>query len=374
MSYKFLEAEDWNALMSRVEALESGAASLDELQLGDYPGGSYYRIYENSGNWEHVLDAGDIKLQSTGTGDVTLFEDQADTTLRRLEIYAGNSAAHIYLTHSGTHGYLQTTLGSFILRSAVGGFSLQGSAITMIPYSGDTVGQVFLRPKGSQDQSNLYFTNAESGADYGWLRYQIDGTSASITAGASGSGTAPTSLSLDVNTILASTRTLGFALGTTINEFSTDVGLAGDSDDAVPTEKAVKAYADAISGVGLSDDDPIKGSITAYEGVGAEASRDDHVHPDIARDPNYESGWTALSAGGTVTFTHNLGNANYLIEIWGRDAGGFVSHRNYGFRYISPGYSYGAAWQGPLINTLAVRRLAADPHWVTCKVRLWLLI
>jgi len=33
--------------------------------------------------------------------------------------------------------------------------------------------------------------------------------------------------------------------GTSINEFSTDVNLAGDSDDAVPTEKAVKAYVDA---------------------------------------------------------------------------------------------------------------------------------
>jgi len=31
----------------------------------------------------------------------------------------------------------------------------------------------------------------------------------------------------------------------TINEFSTDTALSGDSDDAVPTEKAVKAYVDA---------------------------------------------------------------------------------------------------------------------------------
>ena len=32
--------------------------------------------------------------------------------------------------------------------------------------------------------------------------------------------------------------------GTNINEFSTDGTLAGDSDDAVPTEKAVKTYVD----------------------------------------------------------------------------------------------------------------------------------
>jgi hypothetical protein len=35
------------------------------------------------------------------------------------------------------------------------------------------------------------------------------------------------------------------ASGTGINEFSTDTGLAGNSDDAVPTEKAVKTYVDA---------------------------------------------------------------------------------------------------------------------------------
>ena len=36
--------------------------------------------------------------------------------------------------------------------------------------------------------------------------------------------------------------------GTGINEFSTDGTLAGDSDDAVPTEKAVKTYVDAATG------------------------------------------------------------------------------------------------------------------------------
>jgi len=32
--------------------------------------------------------------------------------------------------------------------------------------------------------------------------------------------------------------------GTSIDEISIDTTLAGNSDDAVPTEKAVKAYAD----------------------------------------------------------------------------------------------------------------------------------
>jgi hypothetical protein len=32
--------------------------------------------------------------------------------------------------------------------------------------------------------------------------------------------------------------------GTSVDEFSTDITLVGNSDDAIPTEKAVKAYAD----------------------------------------------------------------------------------------------------------------------------------
>ena len=41
---------------------------------------------------------------------------------------------------------------------------------------------------------------------------------------------------------LAISTTLALASGTTVNEFSIDGSLAGNSDDAVPTEKAVKTY------------------------------------------------------------------------------------------------------------------------------------
>lgn len=50
-------------------------------------------------------------------------------------------------------------------------------------------------------------------------------------------------LKLRVNRIQAQEMT--GASGATINEFSTDGTLAGNSDTAVPTEKAVKAYVDA---------------------------------------------------------------------------------------------------------------------------------
>ncbi len=49
----------------------------------------------------------------------------------------------------------------------------------------------------------------------------------------------------NVNKILSTTQIL-LSAGATITEFSTDVLLAGNSDVAVPTEKAVKTYSDVI--------------------------------------------------------------------------------------------------------------------------------
>jgi hypothetical protein len=46
---------------------------------------------------------------------------------------------------------------------------------------------------------------------------------------------------------------LSLKSGASVNEFSTDGTLAGDSDDAVPTEKAVKTYADTKAKNDLSD-------------------------------------------------------------------------------------------------------------------------
>jgi hypothetical protein len=49
---------------------------------------------------------------------------------------------------------------------------------------------------------------------------------------------------------LTGVSTLGCSVGTTVTEFSTDGTLAGDSDDVISTEKAVKTYVDAaIAGV-----------------------------------------------------------------------------------------------------------------------------
>lgn len=48
--------------------------------------------------------------------------------------------------------------------------------------------------------------------------------------------------------VTVTANTIGLASGTSINEFSTDGTLAGNSDNAAPTEKAVKTYVDANAG------------------------------------------------------------------------------------------------------------------------------
>ena len=110
------------------------------------------------------------------------------------------------------------------------------------------------------------------------------------------------------NTTRATVDSDGITLssGTNINEFSIDGTLAGDSDNAVPTEKAVKAYVDANGG-GLSnlveDTTPQLGGnldIQAHsiEGVDAtEFSYVDGVTSDIQTQINAKEGTLANSAG-----------------------------------------------------------------------------
>ena len=62
------------------------------------------------------------------------------------------------------------------------------------------------------------------------------------TLSASGAVTCATTLTVTGATAL--NGTLALASGTTANEISIDGTMAGDSDDAIPTEKAVKTYVD----------------------------------------------------------------------------------------------------------------------------------
>jgi hypothetical protein len=62
---------------------------------------------------------------------------------------------------------------------------------------------------------------------------------------------------------LTSVASIGFTSGATINEFSTDTTLAGNSNTAIPTEAAVKAYVDANAGGGVVDGLASRGTVQA---------------------------------------------------------------------------------------------------------------
>jgi len=46
--------------------------------------------------------------------------------------------------------------------------------------------------------------------------------------------------------------------------------------------------------------------------------------------PEYNSGWSPINKGQTITLTHNLGTTNVSIEILGKDIAGNIHQRNYG--------------------------------------------
>jgi hypothetical protein len=117
--------------------------------------------------------------------------------------------------------------------------------------------------------------------------------------------------------------------GTSISEFSIDGTLAGDSDDAVPTEKAVKTYVDGlitpqiIGGVTLSSSSNTNILNGTYV-ILADTTTVTSVTSGIGQDSNWtleitEAGIT--NQKGVVTFTGNLekdggGGANYDVAIF----------------------------------------------------------
>ena len=101
-------------------------------------------------------------------------------------------------------------------------------------------------------------------------------TGAFTTLSASGAVTLSTTLT--VTGAVALNGTLALASGTTANEISIDGTLAGDSDDAIPTEKAVKTYVDSQT---VSDHITLN-AIIADVGTG-------------------ETVWVPIPATGTIT-------------------------------------------------------------------------
>ena len=62
-------------------------------------------------------------------------------------------------------------------------------------------------------------------------------------------------------------------------------------------------------------------------------------------EPDYDSGWRDITAGGSVPLSHNLGGdaSNYVVDLQGRGDSG-DTHSLYGGDRTSPEYRAGFFW------------------------------
>ncbi len=93
--------------------------------------------------------------------------------------------------------------------------------------------------------SRLVWSNASKALASKDLVDLVAGTANRVTVADDGSGGVTLSGPQDIHTG-ASPTFAGLTVVNTINEFSTDGTMGGDSDSAVPTEKATKAYTDTL--------------------------------------------------------------------------------------------------------------------------------
>lgn len=88
-------------------------------------------------------------------------------------------------------------------------------------------------------------------------------------------------------------------------------------------------------------------------------------------DPHYDSGWVQATAGGTKSFTHNLGGDvdDYVIDLWGKTSEGGMSQAEY---YIdSADKERGAYWHSLNATQIGVYRGANDQKAFYVRVRIW---
>lgn len=173
------------------------------------------------------------------------------------------------------------------------------------------------------------------------------------TDGLQGSG-----ILIDDSDNISGVESLIFNLGTSVNEFSIDGTLAGDSDLAVPTEKAVKTYVDnKISGsIAASVDN----ALARYDGTdGIQGSG------ITVGDGDGLSGISTISASGNIT--SGSGNDFTRIEATGAveicDSGGaaFIDFKSaaaedYDCRIIqnSDGLRFYTGGNGSTVNALTI--------------------
>ena len=258
-------------------------------------GGTFRWQDKDAGNAERMsLDSatgaltvtGSAKIASLGLGNVTLFEDETDVTQRELRIYAPNSAHYIYFKRGANDGVIGNSDSArridfdnaiYFLNSGTvrgGGYfryynPSNNSYINFHCEGASGVGEGVI----SLNDGNLNIRPQDTLLIQNTDLQSVLTTTPAFHILADYDSTEEDVFKVDWNGLVWTDSGYQCALGTAINEFSTDDTLSGDSDDAVPTEQAVKAYVDdAITG-GTStlqrhvvmDMQPYDGAIWDYE-------------------------------------------------------------------------------------------------------------
>jgi len=138
--------------------------------------------------------------------------------------------------------------------------TFDGSALTCTGQI--NVDGMIRNPTVTPDTNAMYFTI--DNADFNVLKFDSNGDGYGFTFTYNGTGSGnDNSLSLWADNqegtpietyeilqdgTITFKQNVTLSTGTSVNEFSIDGTLAGDSDDAVPTEKAVKTYVDGLAG------------------------------------------------------------------------------------------------------------------------------
>jgi len=165
-------------------------------------------------------------------------------------------------------------------------------------------GDLVLQSTQSIIQGGVEILAASGAADF--VTLDVSGASSLASLDVSGAAS--------INTLgvsgLSTLASLLLASGATINEFSIDGTLGGDSDLAVPTEKAVKTYVDAQ--IGGTVPAGVDEAIVRYDGINS--VQDSGIFID---DSNNITGINNVDATGITSLLLTLGSTINEFSIDG---------------------------------------------------------
>lgn len=203
-------------------------ATEDALEF--YTFGSEDEIFQENTKLKFKTNNTFITVQA-GDGivlDVTSEDALRNTAATSISNIAGESVYNTALTgdisNVSTEGDISNTANVNIVNVSTAGDINNTANVDITNIT--TIGKISNTAKTDVDLT------AETGA------VNIDATVGAVNIDAG------TNINLNQSTKLAADKTLQFNLGVAVNEFSNDGTLAGDSDLAIPTEKATKKYVD----------------------------------------------------------------------------------------------------------------------------------